>query len=55
MLRYNIDTEYDSWLLEKAQSLRDRDFKHLDIDNLVFVFFLFNYLICFYSCFCSNY
>ena len=31
----NIDTEYDSWLLEQAQLLRDRDFEHLDIDNLV--------------------
>ena len=35
MLRHNIDTEYDSWLLEQAQLLRDRDFQHLDIDNLV--------------------
>ncbi|MDJ0579723.1 DUF29 family protein [Crocosphaera sp.] len=35
MLRYNIYTEYDSWLLEQAQLLRDRDFQHLDIDNLV--------------------
>ena len=31
----NIDTEYDSWLLEQAQLLRDRDFEHLDINNLV--------------------
>ena len=31
----NIDTEYDSWLLEQAQLLRDRDFEHLDIDNLI--------------------
>ena len=30
-----IDTEYGSWLLEQAQLLRDRDFQHLDIDNLV--------------------
>lgn len=35
MLKHNIDTEYDSWLLEQAQLLRDRDFKHLDIDNLI--------------------
>ncbi|MEC4984378.1 MAG: DUF29 domain-containing protein [Oscillatoria sp. PMC 1068.18] len=35
MLKPNIDTEYDSWLLEQAQLLRDRDFQHLDIDNLV--------------------
>lgn len=35
MLKNNIDTEYDSWLLEQAQLLRDRDFEHLDIDNLV--------------------
>ncbi len=35
MLKNNIDTEYDSWLLEQAQLLRDRDFQHLDIDNLV--------------------
>jgi hypothetical protein len=32
---HNIDTEYDSWLLEQAQLLRDRNFEHLDIDNLV--------------------
>ena len=31
----NIDTEYDSWLLKQAQLLRNRDFEHLDIDNLV--------------------
>jgi Domain of unknown function DUF29 len=35
MLKNNIDTEYDSWLLEQAQLLRDRDFEHLDIDNLI--------------------
>jgi hypothetical protein len=35
MLKHNIDTEYDSWLLEQAQLLRDRDFQHLDIDNLI--------------------
>ncbi|RMF24723.1 MAG: DUF29 domain-containing protein [Cyanobacteria bacterium J083] len=35
MLQHNIDTEYDSWLLEQAQLLRDRNFQHLDIDNLV--------------------
>lgn len=35
MLKHDIDTEYDSWLLEQAQLLRDRDFQHLDIDNLV--------------------
>ena len=35
MLKHNIDTEYDSWLLEQAQLLRDRDFQNLDIDNLV--------------------
>lgn len=35
MLKHNIDTEYDSWLLEQAQLLRDRNFQHLDIDNLV--------------------
>ncbi len=32
---HNIDLEYDSWLLEQAQLLRERDFEHLDIDNLV--------------------
>lgn len=35
MLKHNIDTEYDSWLLEQAQLLRQRDFEHLDLDNLV--------------------
>lgn len=35
MLKPNIDTEYDSWLLEQAQLLRQRDFEHLDLDNLV--------------------
>ena len=35
MFKHNIDTEYDSWLLEQAQLLRDRNFQHLDIDNLV--------------------
>ncbi|MGF1591587.1 MAG: DUF29 domain-containing protein [Pleurocapsa sp.] len=35
MLQHNIDLEYDSWLMEQAQLLRDRDFEHLDIDNLV--------------------
>jgi hypothetical protein len=35
MLKHNINTEYDSWLLEQAQLLRDRDFQYLDIDNLV--------------------
>ena len=35
MLKHNIDTEYDSWLLEQAQLLRDRNFQYLDIDNLV--------------------
>jgi hypothetical protein len=35
MLKNNIDAEYDSWLLEQAQLLRDRDFEHLDVDNLV--------------------
>ena len=35
MLKHDINTEYDSWLLEQAQLLRDRDFQHLDIDNLV--------------------
>ncbi len=35
MLKHNIDTEYDSWLLEQAQLLRDRNFEHLDVDNLV--------------------
>ncbi len=35
MLKHNIDTEYDSWLLEQAQLLRDRNFQQLDIDNLV--------------------
>ncbi len=34
MLKNNIDTEYDSWLLEQAQLLRDRNFEHLDLDNL---------------------
>lgn len=33
--RKNIDTEYDSWLLEQAQLLRQRDFDNLDINNLV--------------------
>ncbi|MEM8831225.1 MAG: DUF29 domain-containing protein [Cyanobacteria bacterium P01_G01_bin.19] len=35
MLKHDINTEYDSWLLEQAQLLRDRDFQHLDIDNLI--------------------
>lgn len=35
MLKHDIDTEYDSWLLEQAQLLRQRDFEHLDLDNLV--------------------
>jgi hypothetical protein len=35
MSKNNIDTEYDSWLLEQAQLLRQRDFEHLDIENLV--------------------
>lgn len=35
MLKNNIDAEYDSWLLEQAQLLRERDFEHLDVDNLV--------------------
>lgn len=35
MLKHNIDTEYDSWLLEQAQLLRQRDFEYLDLDNLV--------------------
>ena len=33
--RKNIDTEYDSWLLEQAQLLRQGDFDNLDIKNLV--------------------
>ncbi|MEL6439743.1 MAG: DUF29 domain-containing protein [Cyanobacteria bacterium J06621_8] len=35
MLKYNIDTEYDSWLLEQAELLRRKDFEHLDLDNLI--------------------
>ncbi|MGF1478552.1 MAG: DUF29 domain-containing protein [Cyanophyceae cyanobacterium] len=35
MLKNNIDIEYDSWLLEQAELLRQRDFEHLDIENLV--------------------
>lgn len=35
MLKHNIDTEYDSWLQLQAQLLRQHDFEHLDIDNLV--------------------
>ena len=35
MLGENIDLEYDSWLLEQARLLRDGDFKHLDVDNLI--------------------
>lgn len=32
---YDIDTEYDSWLTEQIKLLRNRDFKHLDIQNLI--------------------
>jgi len=35
MLKNNVDTEYDSWLMEQAQLLRQRDFEHLDLDNLI--------------------
>ena len=35
MLKNNIDAEYDSWLLEQARLLRDRQFQELDIDNLI--------------------
>ena len=35
MLKHNIDAEYDSWLLNQAQLLRDRNFQDLDIDNLI--------------------
>lgn len=37
MLKNNIDIdrEYDSWLLEQARLLRQGDFEHLDIDNLI--------------------
>lgn len=35
MLKNDIDQEYDSWLLEQAKLLRQRDFEHLDIENLI--------------------
>jgi hypothetical protein len=31
----NIDTEYDAWLIEQSQLLRDRTFEKLDIENLI--------------------
>lgn len=33
--KHNIDTEYDSWLLEQAQLLRQGDFQNLDVNNLI--------------------
>ena len=31
----DIDTEYDAWLSEQSQLLRDRTFEKLDIENLI--------------------
>ena len=33
--RNNIDLEYDYWLMEQAEILRQRDFANLDVDNLI--------------------
>jgi hypothetical protein len=35
MMTYDIDKEYDSWLQEQADHLRDRAFDKLDIENLI--------------------
>ena len=35
MLKNDIDREYDSWLLEQIELLKQRNFKDLDIDNLI--------------------
>ncbi|BAU66203.1 hypothetical protein STA3757_36060 [Stanieria sp. NIES-3757] len=34
-MTYDIDKEYDLWLQEQANHLRDRAFDRLDIDNLI--------------------
>ncbi|HEY9769338.1 MAG TPA: DUF29 domain-containing protein [Coleofasciculaceae cyanobacterium] len=31
----DIDREYDSWLLEQVEILRQRDFENLDVNNLI--------------------
>ncbi len=31
----DIEQEYDSWLLEQAEILRQRDFDNLDVNNLI--------------------
>ncbi len=31
----DIEQEYDSWLLEQAEILRQRDFENLDVNNLI--------------------
>lgn len=33
--RSDIEQEYDSWLLEQAEILRQRDFENLDVNNLI--------------------
>jgi hypothetical protein len=35
MMTYDIDKEYDLWLQEQADYLRDRAFDKLDIENLI--------------------
>ena len=35
MLKNDIDREYDSWLIEQIELLKQRNFKDLDIDNLI--------------------
>jgi hypothetical protein len=35
MMNYDIDKEYDLWLQEQANHLRDRAFDRLDIENLI--------------------
>jgi hypothetical protein len=32
---YDIDAEYDSWLQQQANLLRDRRFEELDVENLI--------------------
>jgi hypothetical protein len=34
-MSYDIDKEYDSWLQEQANYLRDRNFDKLDVINLI--------------------
>ena len=31
----DIEQEYDSWLLEQVEMLRQRDFENLDVNNLI--------------------